>query len=60
MGRTSSEVKNRWMAKVYKRYTLYLRKEDDKEYIAYLDKRRSETGESLADIVKEGLDELMK
>jgi hypothetical protein len=60
MGRTSSEVKQRWNEKTYRRLTLYLRKEDDKEYIDYLDKRRSETGESLADIVKEGLDELMK
>jgi len=59
MGKTSSEVKNRWMAKVYKRYTLYLRKEDDKEYIDYLDKRRTETGESLAEIIKEALDLLM-
>jgi hypothetical protein len=60
MGKTSSEVKQRWNEKTYRRLTLYLRKEDDKEYIDYLDKRRSETGESLADIVKEGLDELMK
>ena len=59
MGKTSSEVKNRWNAKTYARYSLYLRKEDDKEYIDYLNKRRAETGESLAEIVKEGLDAIM-
>lgn len=59
MGKTSSEVKQRWNEKTYRRLTLYLRKEDDKEYIEYLDKRRSETGESLAEIIKEALDLLM-
>ena len=59
MGKTSSEVKQRWKDKTYKRMTLYLRKEDDKEYVDYLNKRRAETGESLADIVKEGLDAIM-
>ena len=59
MGKTSSEVKQRWNEKTYRRLTLYLRKEDDKEYIDYLDKRRSETGESLAEIIKEALDLLM-
>lgn len=59
MGKTSSEVKQRWNAKTYKRYSLLIRKDEDKAYIDYIDKRRAE-GYSLADIVKEGLDELMK
>jgi hypothetical protein len=59
MGKTSSEVKNRWNEKAYRKYNLFLRKEDDKAFIDYIDKRRAE-GYSLADIVKEGLDELMK
>lgn len=59
MGRTSAEVKNRYAAKTYLRLNLLLRLEDDKEYIEYLDKRRSETGESLAEIIKEALDLLM-
>lgn len=59
MSKTSSEVKNRWDAKTYKKYTLLIRKDDDKEYIDFIDARR-EQGESLAEIVKEGLDYLMK
>lgn len=59
MSKTSSEVKNRWKAKTYKGYTLYLRKDDDKEYIDFISERR-EQGETLAEIVKEGLDYLMK
>ena len=59
MGKTSSEVKQRWNEKTYRRLTLYLRKEEDKAYIDYLDKRRSESDDSLADIIKEALDLLM-
>lgn len=59
MGKASSAAKQRWKEKTYRNFTLFLRKEDDKEYIDYLDKRRSETGESLADIIKEALDLLM-
>jgi hypothetical protein len=59
MGKTSSEVKQRWNEKTYRRLTLYLRKEEDKAYIDYLDKRRSESDDSLAVIVKEALDLLM-
>ncbi len=59
MGKTSSEVKNRWNEKTYKRLSLFLRKEEDKEYIDYLENRRAETGESLAEIIKEALDLLM-
>ena len=59
MSKTSSEVKNRWNEKTYKRLSLFLRKEEDKEYIEYLENRRAETGESLADIIKAALDLLM-
>lgn len=59
MSKTSSEVKNRWNEKTYKRLSLFLRKEEDKEYIEYLETRRAETGESLADIIKAALDLLM-
>ena len=58
MGKTSSEVKNRWDAKTYKKYTLLIRKDEDKVYIDYIDERRKD-GESLAEIVKEALDLLM-
>ena len=58
MGKTSSEVKNRWDKKTYKRYYLLIRYEDQ-EYIDYIEKRRKE-GDSLADIVKEGIDSLTR
>lgn len=38
MGKTSSEVKNRWCAKTYKRITVLLRKDDDAETIAFVEK----------------------
>lgn len=59
MGKTSSEVKNRWKEKTYKHFNLFFRKEEDKEYIDYLNKRK-EAGESIADIIKEGLDAIME
>lgn len=59
MSKTSSEVKNRWNEKTYKRLSLFLRKEEDKEYIEYLENRRAETGESIAEIIKAALDLLM-
>lgn len=58
MGKTSSEVKNRWDAKTYQRYYLLIRKEEDQKYIDYINERRA-AGESLADIIKEGLDAIM-
>lgn len=58
MSKTSSEVKNRWDAKTYKKYTLLIRKDEDKVYIDYIDERRKD-GESLAEIIKEALDLLM-
>lgn len=58
MGKTSSEVKNRWDAKTYKKYTLLIRKDEDKVYIDYIDERRKD-GESLAEIIKEALGLLM-
>lgn len=58
MGRASTEAKRRWNDKTYRRFNLFLRKEEDKDYIEYLTKRKNE-GESLADIIKEGLDAIM-
>lgn len=59
MGRASTQAKRRWNDKTYKRLSLYLRKEEDKAYLEYIQKRRDK-GDSLAEIVKEGLDYLMK
>lgn len=37
---TSTEVKNRWNAKTYRRVTVNLRQEEDAEIIRFMDERR--------------------
>ena len=37
---TSSEVKNRWNAKTYQRYTVNLRKDEDADLIEFIEKNR--------------------
>ena len=37
IGKTSSEVKNRWNAKTYKRYQISLRKDEDSEIIEFVE-----------------------
>lgn len=57
--KTSTEVKNRWNAKTYKRYTLSLRKESDTEYISFIEQcKKQDIG--VTELVKRGLDLLMK
>ena len=41
---TSTEVKNRWNAKTYRRVTVNLRKEEDAEIIRFMDYRRDKIG----------------
>lgn len=41
---TSTEVKQRWMAKAYKRYVISLRHDTDAELIAYLEERKDTIG----------------
>ena len=55
MSKTSSAVKNRWNAKTYKRYTLFLRIDQDAKYIQWIQERR-DAGEGLAEIVKACID----
>lgn len=55
MGKTSSEVKNRWNAKTYKRYTLSLRREEDAELISYIDEQATK-GLKVSELVRESLE----
>lgn len=53
----TTKQKNEWNAKTYKRYTLLLRHEEDKEYIDFIENAK-EKKIPLAEIVKEGIDKL--
>ena len=54
---TSTEVKNRWNAKTYRRVTVKRRQEEDAKIISYLDDRREKIGRT--EIVRAG-DEKLK
>ena len=41
---TSTEVKNRWNAKTYRRVTVNLRQEEDAEIIRFMDERSEKIG----------------
>ena len=58
--KTSTEVKNRWNAKTYKRYTLSLRHDDDGVIIEYLERHRTPDGKGITDLIKTALMEKMK
>ena len=55
---TSSEVKNRWTAKTYKRYQVSLRKDDDANLIAFVESVKDTIG--VTDIFRLGADQLKK
>ena len=57
MGKTSSEVKNRWKAKTYKVYQVNLRKDEDKDLIDWIEKNREKYG--ISDIFRAGVETLM-
>jgi hypothetical protein len=46
MGKTSSEVKQRWKDKAYKRYTSYLRYDTDQEIIDFIEANKEKIGTS--------------
>lgn len=55
MGKTSSAVKNKYNAKTYKRYQLFLRLDEDAEYIDFIEKAK-EDGITLREIILNGID----
>ena len=44
MGKTSTEVKQRWMKKAYSRYVVNLRHDTDKHLINYIEKHKEREG----------------
>ena len=55
---TSTEVKNRWNAKTYKRYQVSLRKEEDADLIQYVESINGRIG--TRDIFRIGIETIKK
>ena len=55
---TSTEVKNRWNAKTYKRYQVSLRKDEDAELIRAVEKLKERSGPT--DIFRLGIETAIK
>lgn len=55
---TSTDVKNRWNAKTYKRYQVSLRKEEDSELIQFVESLNGRIGTS--DIFRIGIETIKK
>jgi hypothetical protein len=60
MSKTSTASKNAWNAKTYKRYTLSLRYDDDKDLIDYLEQHRTADGKGITELIKSALREKRK
>lgn len=56
MGKTSTEVKHRWNAKTYQRYSVYLRKDEDDKAIKWIEENRGSV--TLSDIFRAGVEAL--
>lgn len=56
---TSSEVKNRWNAKTYKAYHVYLRKEEDARLIDYIEQKKQQVS-GTTPIFREALEKLLE
>ena len=53
---TSTEVKNRWNAKTYNRYTVNLRKEEDAELIKFIEQNRDKY--NVTDYFRAGIEQI--
>lgn len=58
MAKTSSEVKNRWNAKTYKRYQISLRKDEDSDLIEFVESIKDKIGPS--EIFRAGVESIKK
>ena len=54
---TSTEVKQRWEAKTYKKYMIRLRQDTDKDIIDYIEQQK-QNGVQISELVREGLERL--
>ena len=53
---TSTEVKQRWIEKTYKRYMVNLRKDEDAELIQFIDQNKDKQGTT--ELFRAGLEKL--
>jgi hypothetical protein len=53
---TSTEVKNRWNAKTYKRYTVNLRQDEDAELIEYVEANKDRI--NVTDFFRAGVEKI--
>ena len=58
MGKTSSEIKNRWNAKTYKRYTVNLRKDEDADLIKFVEQEKQKDEKIISRIFRAGAEKL--
>ena len=56
MAKASTEAKHRWNAKTYKRYSVYLRKDEDNDMIKWIEDNRGNV--TLSDIFRAGIEAL--
>jgi len=58
MGKTSTEVKQRWIDKTYKRLMVSLRYDEDRELLEFIEKNKGKYGTT--EIFRAGIEALMK
>ena len=58
--KTSTEVKNRWNAKAYRRYTISLRNGEDDDIMKYIENNTDEDGKGVTKLFKTAIREKMK
>lgn len=58
MGKTSTEVKQRWMKANYQRYLINLRYDTDQDLIDYIEQKKDE-GMGVTDIIREALEKIV-
>ena len=58
IGKTSSEIKNRWNAKTYKRYTVSLRKDEDADLIKFVEQEKRKDEKIISRIFRAGAEKL--
>lgn len=58
MGKTSTEVKSRWMAKNYSRYVISLRYDTDQRLIDFIEENKDTVGTT--QIIREALEEYVR
>lgn len=58
IGKTSSEVKNRWNSANYRRYTISLKRDEDAEIIDYLEKAKAQDKKIITQIFREGYEKI--